>query len=114
MLNSKIKLKIQRGLCVLERKPYLRVTSHILAGIALTLRLLPAIKPAQGVTTTQLVIAGIGLFIALIVSGPIINALSAVFGLMGYVPGWLMSTLLVSVVFDFYRRKGKAYLGSLS
>ena len=106
IINSRI--KIQQCLVALENQSKTRLTAQVLAGLAVTLRLLPT-GSAEPPSTTQLTLAAVALLLAILLCGPVLNAMSGVFRLLGNVPGWLFFLLLGGGTLEFFRQRGKSY-----
>ena len=108
MSISKFRINLHTRLVALEHQSTWRPVAQVLAGLAVTLRLLPTVS-AEPPSSKQLAIAGVALLLAVMLCGPVINAMSDLFRLLGHIPGWLFFLLSGVGTLEFFRQRGKSY-----
>lgn len=83
---------------------------HVLAGVSVTLGLLPCPSGGAAPSGRQLVLTGLVLICVLLLIGPVLNSMQSLFVFLGTLPGWIWPVAAGLLVVDLLRRKGRRYL----
>lgn len=106
------KIKLRDKLIQLHRHPHGKQIAHVLAGLALTLGMLPPLVPPQPTKVVHLIAASVGLPLALLLLALVLNQTYSVLRWIGSLPSGATAALLLGGYIELLRRKGGAYLNS--